>query len=135
MCPSSSILTTIGNTSFQSSLCTCTEFQTAREKKMFCNLLINMSTVKPVHNGHPWDLKNVVVMQRVVWKRSVVSKPQTGHYGFRLAVVDSWPLFAGGRYSEVAVRTGLTVHAIQTTRIRICWQRKCIVYFNKMLSL
>ena len=24
------------------------------------------STVKPVHNGHPWDLKNVVVMQRVV---------------------------------------------------------------------
>jgi hypothetical protein len=23
-------------------------------------------TVKPVYNGHPWDLKNVVVMQRVV---------------------------------------------------------------------
>ncbi len=26
----------------------------------------NNSTVKPVYNGHPWDLKNVVVMQRVV---------------------------------------------------------------------
>ena len=24
------------------------------------------STVKPVYNGHPWDLKNVAVMQRVV---------------------------------------------------------------------
>ncbi len=22
-------------------------------------------TVKPVYNGHPWDLKNVVVTQRV----------------------------------------------------------------------
>jgi hypothetical protein len=23
-------------------------------------------TVKPVYNGHPWDLKNVAVMQRIV---------------------------------------------------------------------
>ncbi len=24
------------------------------------------STVKPVYNGHPWDLKNVVVMLRIL---------------------------------------------------------------------
>ncbi len=36
-------------------------------------------------------------MQRVVQKRSVVSKLQTDHYGFRLAFVDRWPLFGGGR--------------------------------------
>ena len=41
-------------------------------------------TVKPVYNGHPWDFKI-------------------------LAVVDRWPLLAGGRCSEVAVNTGLTV--------------------------
>jgi hypothetical protein len=27
--------------------------------------IINIA-VKPVYNGHPWDLKNVAVMQRVV---------------------------------------------------------------------
>jgi hypothetical protein len=36
-------------------------------------------TVKPVHNGHPWDPKNMVLMQRVVRKISVVSKLQAGH--------------------------------------------------------
>ncbi len=31
--------------------------------------------------------------------------------GFRLAVrATEWPLLTGGRYSELAVRTGLTVH-------------------------
>jgi len=30
--------------------------------------------------------------------------------GPRLAVVDRWPLFRGGCYSEVAVNTGLTVY-------------------------
>jgi hypothetical protein len=48
-----------------------------------------------VYNGHPWNLKNVAVMQRIVWKRSVLSRLQTGRYGFRLAVVDRWPLFRG----------------------------------------
>ena len=37
-----------------------------------------ISTVKPVYNGHPWDLKNMAVMQRIVWKRSVVSRLQAG---------------------------------------------------------
>jgi hypothetical protein len=49
-----------------------------------------------VYNGHPWDLKNVVVMKRVVSKRSVVSKLQTACYGFRPAFVDRRPLFGGG---------------------------------------
>jgi hypothetical protein len=30
-----------------------------------CSLGIILSTVKPVYNGHPWDLKNVDVTQRV----------------------------------------------------------------------
>jgi hypothetical protein len=30
--------------------------------------------------------------------------------GLRLAVVGKWPLLAGGRCSEVAINTGLTVH-------------------------
>jgi hypothetical protein len=60
-------------------------------------LIFSINTVKPVHNGHPWDLKNMVVMQRVVRKISVVSKLQAGHKSFKLAVVDRWPLFGGGR--------------------------------------
>jgi hypothetical protein len=63
-----------------------------------------MHTVKPVYNNQPWDLKIVVVMLRVVWKRSVVHKLWTGCYGYRLAVVDGWLLFGG------VVRTGLAVH-------------------------
>ncbi len=34
-----------------------------------CKWQIFKYTVEPVHNGHPWDLKNVVVMQRVVLKK------------------------------------------------------------------
>jgi hypothetical protein len=26
-------------------------------------------TVKPVYNGHPWDLRNVAVMERVIRKK------------------------------------------------------------------
>jgi hypothetical protein len=54
-------------------------------------------TVKPVYNSHPWDLKKVVVMQRVFLKRSVVRK------------ASDWPLLTGGHCSEVVVRSGLTV--------------------------
>jgi hypothetical protein len=58
-----------------------------------------VTTVKPVYNGHPWNLKNVVVMQGLSKKAS-----------FRLAVLASdWPLWTDGRYAEVVVRTGLTV--------------------------
>jgi hypothetical protein len=44
------------------------------------------STVKPVYNGHPWDLKKVAVGKRGVMKvrfRLVVDEP-------------NWPLFRGG---------------------------------------
>jgi hypothetical protein len=49
----------------------------------------------------------MVVMQRVFRKISVV-------ISFRLVVkVSNWPLLlTGGRYSEVVVRTGLTVHTL-----------------------
>ncbi len=55
--------------------------------------------VKPVYNNHPLGLKNVVVMLRVIWKRTVVSKLWADQYGFKLAVVDRWPLFGGGLQS------------------------------------
>ena len=43
----------------------------------------------------------------------MVGKLQAGRYGLNLAVVDRWPLLTGGRYSEVVVRTGLTVHILK----------------------
>ncbi len=71
------------------------------------------STAKPVYNDHPRDLKNVVVVERFVWKRSVVSEIQAG--------VDpsSWPLLTGGHCSEeVVVKTVLTV--AKFVHFRIC---------------
>ncbi len=56
-------------------------------------------TFKPVYNHHSWDLKNVVAMQRVVWKRPVVSEIQAGHWSFR------WQVSGG---PEVIVKTGMT---------------------------
>ena len=46
-----------------------------------------LHTVKPVYNGHLWDLKKVAVRQRCLIKLR-----------FRLAIDDSnWSLFTGGR--------------------------------------
>ncbi len=65
-----------------------------------CYLKIYPSTVKPVYNGHPWDLKKVAV-----WKRGLIK------VRFWLAVDESnRPLLTGGRCSEVAVKAGLTVY-------------------------
>ena len=59
----------------------------------------NLGTVKPVYNGHPWDLKKAAVWQRCLIKLR-----------FRLVVGDSnWPLLTGGRCSQVVVKSGLTV--------------------------
>ncbi len=66
------------------------------ENKSFNTIFFLKNTVKPVYDGHLWGLKNVVVMQRVVWKKSVVNKLQAGRYIFILANVDRWPLFGGG---------------------------------------
>jgi hypothetical protein len=55
-------------------------------------LVREQHTVKPMHNGHPWDLKNMVIMQRVVRKISVVSKLQAGRCGFRLVAIRRWSL-------------------------------------------
>jgi hypothetical protein len=35
-------------------------------RKLNSQKKVNRHTVKPVYNGHPWDLKNVAVMQRIV---------------------------------------------------------------------
>ena len=67
------------------------------------------STVKPVYNGHTWDPKKVAVVQRLRHKWSLFTVYQYKifkHWG------SSWPLQTGGRCSEVAVNTGLTVHLI-----------------------
>jgi hypothetical protein len=53
----------------------------------------NVYTVKPVYNGHPWGLKKVAVWKRGLIKlrfRLVFDEP-------KLAVVNRWPLFRGGR--------------------------------------
>jgi hypothetical protein len=53
------------------------------------NLILKLqNTVKPVYNDHPWGLKNMVVMQRVVWNISVISEVEAGRCSFMLAVVD-----------------------------------------------
>ena len=59
----------------------------------------NVNTVKPVYNGHTWDLKKAAVWQRCLIK-----------LWFRLVADDSkWPLLTGGCCSQVVVSTGLTV--------------------------
>jgi hypothetical protein len=64
------------------------------------NVIINGNTVKPVYNGHPWDLKKVAV-----WKRCLIKLI------FNMVVnVLNWPLLTGGCYSQVVVNSGLTLH-------------------------
>jgi hypothetical protein len=57
------------------------------------------STVKPVYNGHPWDLKIVAVVHRWPLLRvfSIKVTIEFDLAGLRLAVIDRWPLFRGGR--------------------------------------
>ncbi len=57
------------------------------------------NTAKPEYNGHPWDLKKVAV-----WKRCLIKVI------IRLVVDESKrPLLTGGHYSQVFVKSGLTV--------------------------
>jgi hypothetical protein len=57
------------------------------------------STVKPVYNGHPWDPKKVAAVQSwpVFTGFSIKIGIKSSLAGLRLAVVDRWPLFRGGR--------------------------------------
>jgi hypothetical protein len=57
--------------------------------------------------------------------------------GIKLAVVDRWPLFRGGRCSEVAVNTGLTVNNTTTNSFllisELCYSltnEKCILEYG-----
>jgi len=62
--------------------------------------IILLSRVKPVYNGHPWDLKKLAVSKRCCLKLR-----------FRLVFDESNPpLLKGGRYSKVVVKSSLTVY-------------------------
>jgi hypothetical protein len=57
-------------------------------------------SVKPVYNGHPWDPKKVAAVVQswpVFTGFSIKIGIKSSLAGLRLAVVDRWPLFRGGR--------------------------------------
>jgi hypothetical protein len=66
------------------------------------------------NNNHLSDLKSMYSVQRPTLGPEKRGRYAEGYMkkisGFRLVVMASdWPLLTGGRYSEVVVRTGLTV--------------------------
>jgi hypothetical protein len=75
-------------------------------KNVFKNtvFLNNTTTVKPLFNGHPWDLKPWSLCRVFFRKRSVVCESEDGRWAF------SCPLSIGGHCSEVVVLTSLTVY-------------------------
>jgi hypothetical protein len=82
-------------------------FFVLRLRPMYNKIPSLATTVNPVYNGHPWDLKKAAVGQRSLIKLR-----------FRLAVDGSnWPLLTGGRCSQVVVKSGLTVFEIVSTKI------------------
>ncbi len=66
-------------------------------------------TVKPVHNGHPWDPKKVTVVQRVAAVQGLVQNSRESQRKLSRAVDSGRSLLTGGRCSEVVLSTGLTV--------------------------
>jgi hypothetical protein len=75
-------------------------------------------TVKPVYNGHPWDPQKVAVVQ---------SWPVFTGFSIKIGIKKAWPdlgwpLLTGGRYSEVAVNTGLTVDQLYISSLHILYE-------------
>ncbi len=76
-----------------------------RQIRNFSNKNTFENIVKPVYNGHPWDPQKGPLFRggrysegtpiKLVWIWDVWGS--------------GWPLLTGGRYSEVAVSTGLTL--------------------------
>jgi hypothetical protein len=57
-------------------------------------------TVKPVYNGHPWGSKKAAVVQSLRHRWSLFTVYYYSildNLELKLAVVDRWPLFRGGR--------------------------------------
>jgi hypothetical protein len=82
---------------------------------------LKFSTVKPVHNDHPRDLKKVGVWQRCLIKLR-----------FTLVVDDSiWLLLTGGRCSQVVVKSGLTIHWYSAMFFLhfLSYSRSCLILF------
>jgi hypothetical protein len=69
-------------------------------------------TVKPVYNGHPWDPEKVTVVQRVAVVQRLVQNTWLSCSMIIRAGDLGRSLLTGGRCSEVAVSTGLTVFVI-----------------------
>ncbi len=70
---------------------------------------VHMYTVKPVYNGHPWDPKKVAVVQRVAAVQGLVQNSRLSNSTVSRAGDLGRSLLTGGRCSEVAASTGLTV--------------------------
>ncbi len=63
-------------------------------------MLLNICTVKPVYNGHPWDSKKAAVVQSLSNRWSLFTVYYSSildNLELKLAVVDRWPLFRGCR--------------------------------------
>ena len=84
-------------------------------------------TVKPVHNGHPWDPEKVAVVQRVAAVQGLVQNSRQSHSRFSRARDSDRSLLTGGRCSEVAVSTGLTVFGSPNSSL--------IMYLLKLFSI
>ena len=83
------------------------KFAAISTKKKFVKFYFH-DTVNHVYNGHPWDLKKVAV-----WNRCLIK------LRFRLVVDETiWPLLTGGRYSQVVVKTCLTVYFFLNKRFK-----------------
>ncbi len=79
----------------------CLNFETNTwyQKALISSQRCKTFSVKPVYNGHPWNLKKVAV-----WKRCLIK------LRFRLVINEiNWPLLTGGRYSKVVIKSGVTV--------------------------
>ncbi len=75
-------------------------------------------------------------MQRVIWKRSVVSRLHAGHQGCRLTAVDRWPLFRGGHQDrfDCKPKLKLKVHFVGNIKFYEL-SCSCISFLCKCLSL
>jgi hypothetical protein len=71
----------------------------AHQKNNYFNNIRHWTTDKTVYNGHPWDPQKVAVVQSwpVFGGFSIKIGIKISLAGLRLAVVDRWPLFRGGR--------------------------------------
>ena len=69
-----------------------------------------------MYNDHPRDPKIVAAVDRWSLFRGHLCYKRSKWDLKTVAVIDRWSLFGGGRYSEVVVSTGLTVHRLSVIK-------------------